>query len=232
MSVEIAAYLSNPLPDAAEKHSPVSTSPVETSNANEAAGAARSSESFAEQESDETLLSKIGEGNREALSIIFRRHARSVFYVARRILRDEAEAEDMIQEVFIYLFQNAGSFDRSKCSATSWIFQMAYHRSIDRRRYLTFRQHYHSKDFDEERQPINRGNISIDELAGRALLDKLREELSEDQMQALELHIFEGYTFHEIAERTGKEFGTIRHHYYRALQRLRSFVFPGKIRSK
>jgi RNA polymerase sigma-70 factor (ECF subfamily) len=44
----------------------------------------------------------------------------------------------------------------------------------------------------------------------------------------LELHLFEGYTFREIAERTGQTFGNVRHHYYRSLERLRSYIFEGK----
>ena len=109
---------------------------------------------------------------------------------------------------------------------------MAYHRAIDRQRYLSFRQHYNFQELDEERQHTARGHISVDDVACRTLLNKVREELSEEQRQTLELHFFEGYTFHEIAERTGQGFGNVRHHYYRGLERLRSFVFPGKTRTK
>jgi RNA polymerase sigma-70 factor (ECF subfamily) len=72
------------------------------------------------------------------------------------------------------------------------------------------------------------GRISINELAGKALLDKLRNKLSSEQVQTLELHFFEGYSFHEIAEKTGQTFGNVRNHYYRGLERLRSHIFPGK----
>lgn len=182
--------------------------------------------------SDEELLLQVGGGSKEALSILFQRHARQVFHVARHILRDDAEAEDLLQEFFLFLFQKAGIFDVRKSSAISWIIQMAYHRAIDRRRYLTFRQHYNSQELDEERQPNHSSHISIDNVAGRTLLNRLREELSEEQWQTLELHFFEGYTFHEIADRTGQAFGNVRHHYYRGLEKLRSFVFPGKTRPK
>jgi RNA polymerase sigma-70 factor (ECF subfamily) len=60
------------------------------------------------------------------------------------------------------------------------------------------------------------------------LLNRLREQLSAEQRQTLELHFFEGYTFHEIAEKTGQTFGNVRNHYYRGLERLRSCVFPEK----
>jgi RNA polymerase sigma-70 factor, ECF subfamily len=182
--------------------------------------------------SDEDLLQRVGQGNREALSILFQRHARAVHNVARRILKDDSEAEDLLQELFLFIFQKARTFDVDKGSATSWIIQMTYHRAIDRRRYLGFRGHYNSQEFDEARLAANQGQLSIDDLAGKALLAKLRNELSIDQLRTLELHFFEGYSFHEIAENTGQTFGNVRIHYYRGLERLRSYIFPGKTNSK
>jgi RNA polymerase sigma-70 factor, ECF subfamily len=178
--------------------------------------------------SDEDLLLQVGSGNKEALSILFQRHGRAVHNVARRILKDDSEAEDLLQELFLFIFQKAKSFDAAKGSGTSWIIQMAYHRAIDRRRYLSFRQHYNSQELNEDRLMGHPGQISINELAGKALLEKLRKELSAEQLQTLELHFFEGYSFHEIAERTGQTLGNVRNHYYRGLERLRSHIFPGK----
>ena len=94
---------------------------------------------------------------------------------------------------------------------------MAYHRAIDRRRYLSFRQHYEVQEPDEDRLIGNRWQISINELSGRPLLTKLRKELSVEQQQTLELHFFEGYSFHEIAEKTGQTYGNVRNQYYRGL---------------
>jgi RNA polymerase sigma-70 factor (ECF subfamily) len=185
-----------------------------------------------QEDSDEELLAQVGNGNKEALSILFQRHARAVHSVARRILKDDSEAEDLLQELFLFIFQKASTFNATKASATSWIIQLAYHRAIDRRRYLKFRQHYSAEPLDEGRLMGNRGQISIDELAGRALLHRLRGELSADQRQTLELHFFEGYSFSEIGEKTNQTPGNIRNHYYRGLERLRSHIFPGKMSPK
>jgi RNA polymerase sigma-70 factor (ECF subfamily) len=180
------------------------------------------------ESSDEILLALVGSGDKEALSVLFQRHAQVVYNVSRRILKDNSEAEDLLQDLFLFIFQKAKTFDSAKSSAASWIIQMAYHRAIDRRRYLSFRQHYKAQELDEDRLIGNRGQISINELAGRALLTKLRKELSADQQQTLELHFFEGYSFHEIAEKTSQTLGNVRNHYYRGLERLRSHIFPGK----
>jgi RNA polymerase sigma-70 factor (ECF subfamily) len=187
---------------------------------------------LAQESSDEILLALVGNGDKEALSVLFQRHARGVYNVARRILKDDSEAEDLVQELFLFIFQKAAAFDAAKSSASSWIIQMAYHRAIDRRRYLSLRQHYKVQELDEDRLIGNRGQISINELAGKALLTTFWKELSAEQQQTLELHFFEGYSFHEIAEKTGQTFGNIRNHYYRGLERLRSHIFHGKTSPK
>lgn len=178
--------------------------------------------------SDEKLLKRVGSGDKEALSLLFRRHARAVFSVACRILKDESEAEDLVQELFLFLFQKASLFDEKKSTGASWIIQMAYHRAIDRRRYLGVRHHYTAQEFHDEQVSASKGQFFIDEIDATALLEKLRGELSPEQRQTLELHIFDGYSFQEIAERTGLTFGNVRNHYYRGLERLRSHVFRKK----
>jgi RNA polymerase sigma-70 factor (ECF subfamily) len=178
--------------------------------------------------SDEELLGYVGECRTDALATLFHRHGRAVLNVAWRILRDEAEAADLRQEVFLYLFQRAHLYDAAKSSASSWIIQITYHRAIDRRRHLCSRQHYNVVELDEERTNALIQQPSTDELDGRAILDKLRDQLSPDQQQTLELHFFEGYSLREIAEKSGQSLGNVRHHYYRALERLRSNLFSKK----
>src|ERR1700723_1905909 len=150
--------------------------------------------------SDDVLLERVGDGEREALSLLFRRHARAVRNVAYRILRNEADADDLVQEVFLFLFQKARLYDPEKSSAASWIIQMTYHRSIDRRRYLEVRHHYDSQELHEERLPTINGQVSLNKLAGTVLLNRLRRELSAGHGQTLNVHFFEGYYIREIAE--------------------------------
>lgn len=178
--------------------------------------------------SDEALINEIADGSKESIGLLFRRHQRAVLNVAWRILRDRSEAEDLRQEVFLLVFQKARLFDASKGTAASWIIQITYHRAINRRQYLTFRQHYKAEQFNEEQIDAKRQPLFIDELIARTLLNRVREQLSIDQWHILELHFFEGYSLREIAEKTNEPLGNIRHHYYRGLERLRSNVFPQK----
>lgn len=245
MSSEAAAYFPDALASRAEKQTSVrddlrlST----TSEKREQPGPeiAKPLEVLTVQttETDEALLEQVSRGAREALGLLFRRHARSVRNVAQRILRDEAEADDLLQDVFLFIFRKAALFDSRKGSARSWIFQVAYHRAFNRRHLLTARDHYLALQLDEEilgpagfAAETPNGSSTIDGIFGRELLAKCKTYLSSEQMRTLELFFFEGYTLKEISELTGQSLSNVRSYYYRGLERLRSFVTPEKARTK
>ncbi len=99
--------------------------------------------------SDESLLEQVRDGAKDALALLFRRYARAVRNVAYRILRNEAEADDLVQEVFLFIFRKAALFDSTQSTAASWIIHVAYHRAFDRRRYLNTRHFYSTQELDD-----------------------------------------------------------------------------------
>ena len=184
---------------------------------------------------DETLIASICSGDNEALGCLFHRYAALVRSVASRILRDAAEAEDLVQDLFVFIHRKCVIFDSSKSSARSWIIQMAYHRAIERRRYLTARGFYSRIDSEGTRDravgiPTDESDYSVEAVFGRNGLEKVFENLSEDQRETLRLHFFEGYTLAEIAAKLGQPHGNVRHHYYRALGKLRKQMFGSTVR--
>jgi RNA polymerase sigma-70 factor (ECF subfamily) len=185
--------------------------------------------------SDEGLMAQICDGSREALAILFRRYARLVRTVAMRILRDDSEADDLLQDVFLFVHRNCALFDSSKAAPRSWIVQMTYHRAIDRRRYLNSRHFYTRLDLDcvadllEPHSQSREEDAQVDSLVGNTTIQGLLASLSEDQRHTLSLHFYEGYTFTEIASKLDQSLGNIRNHYYRGLEKLRKQVFPGKL---
>lgn len=185
--------------------------------------------------SDEILIGRISRGDKEALACLFQRHARTVRGVALRIVRDSAEADDLLQEVFLFIHRKSGMFDGSKSSARSWIVQMTYHRAIDRRRYLQSRHFYTHVDLNgapELQNPHSHTaetNDFHDELVANTTIQGLLDTLTEDQRNTLSLHFFEGCTFAEIAVKLDQSLGNIRNHYYRGLEKLRKQMFSGKL---
>ena len=194
---------------------------------------AAQSKGHEEGTSDEALVAKICSKDKEALALLFRRYSRLVRSVALRILADSAEADDLLQDVFLFIHNKAEVFDSAKCSARSWIVQMTYHRAIDRRRYLQSRHFYTRVDLDgvagllDPRSGAAR-EFSV-QLVGNTTIEGLLDTLTEDQRNTLSLHFVEGYTFDEIAAKLNQSLGNIRHHYYRGLEHLRKQMFPDKL---
>jgi RNA polymerase sigma-70 factor (ECF subfamily) len=189
--------------------------------------------------SDELLMEQVRQGSREALVPLFRRYAHAVRSVACRILRNDAEADDLVQEVFLFVFRKAALFDSSLGTARSWIVQVTYHRAIDRRRYLTSRRYYTFEDIDasaqepsDDRREIATWEKSLEGVWGRKTAAEIRSLLSADQLQTIELHFFEGHTLEEIAERMNQSLVNVRHHYYRGLEKLRKSAFARKLQPK
>ena len=185
--------------------------------------------------SDENLLRRICENDREALAVMFRRYSGLVRGLAYRVLRNRAEADDLLQDIFLLVHRLCGTFDSSKGSARFWILQMTYRRAISRRRYLTSRHFYNHLDLD---QAANRAGPDGPEASMNESLDR-REALqfsvtglSESQRQTLHLFFFEGYTFEEIATKLGQTVGNARNHYYRGLEKLRKRISAGKLPGK
>jgi RNA polymerase sigma-70 factor, ECF subfamily len=186
--------------------------------------------------SDEFLLDQVCSGNGDALAALFERYARIVRSVASRILRDSPEAEDLVQDLFLFIQRKCAIFDSSKSSARSWIIQMTYHRAIERRRYLATRHFYSHEDAEGLRNkvvgiPTDESDYSAEAVVGRNGWEKVFETLSEDQRETLRLYFFEGYTLPEIAVKRGQPHGNVRHHYYRALSKLRRQMFGTTVRT-
>lgn len=176
---------------------------------------------------DEALIVGIGTGDNEALSVLFRRYAHLTRNIGVKILRQESEADDLVQEVFLYVKRKSRVFNSAKGSARSWIVQIAYTQAFMLRRRLRARGSYASGIRDnvaEDTQPCAQGahyDESAEGFFGRDGWKKIWTSLTEDQRETLRLHFYEGFTFAEIAEKLGQSYVNIRHHYYRALEKLR-----------
>jgi RNA polymerase sigma-70 factor (ECF subfamily) len=179
---------------------------------------------------DECLLGQISEGHRDALGALYQRHAQSIRNVARRILREDAEADELLQEVFLYISRKAALFDASRGTARSWIYHVTYHRAFDRRRYLALRHFYDAHTLNEsvieDRGHYNESVFNY--LAAKDLMDKFKNHLSTEQRETIHLYFVEGYSLREIADQTRQTLGNVRNHYYRGLERLRSHVLKEK----
>jgi RNA polymerase sigma-70 factor (ECF subfamily) len=177
---------------------------------------------------DEDLIGKVQSGDQEALAVLFRRYAGLVRGIGKRILRDDAEAEDLVQDVFLYFFRRSSAFDSRKGAGRSWIIQNVYYRAINRRRYLSSRHQLcvtaPKPAIDPEAGTANyKGSETA--IFERALVREVLQSLTPEQFETVRLFFFQGYTLVEISEKFGQSLGNVRHHYYRGLNKLRARLF-------
>lgn len=181
---------------------------------------------------DADLLVHLRSRHSDALAVLFGRYHRLILSVAFKILRDPAEAEDVMQSVFLEIYGVAGQFDAARGTVKVWLLQYAYHRSLNRLEYLKVRGFYErsqrgsppSNSTERSAGDAASGLLNLPE--ARCLVREGLESLNYSQRTVLHMAYFEDMPFKEIAERTGDSLGNVRHHYYRALHRLRSLLLP------
>jgi RNA polymerase sigma-70 factor (ECF subfamily) len=180
-----------------------------------------------EEPTDEALVARICVDDSDALGLLFDRYARLVWTIARRILQNNEEADDLLQDVFLLVRRRASVFDTTKGSVRSLLVQMCYQRAFSRRRDLARQNFYTSAEVTENvavekptscAQPYDE---TLEARLGKTALKRAREDLSLEQRETLRLCFYEGHTLEEIAAHLGQSYGNVRHHYYRGLAKLR-----------
>jgi RNA polymerase sigma-70 factor (ECF subfamily) len=178
---------------------------------------------------DDRLMQELQAGNTDAFAVLFKRYHRLIHVTALHILRDAGEAEDLTQTVFLEIYRRLGQFDPARGTLKVWLLQYAYSRSIHRRNYLFVRQVHKQVELTEMVEggghwsPAHLQLQEATRLTSEALV-----ALPEAQRRTIEMYFFEGLTLKEIAEKRNEKFSNVRHHYYRGLERLRSYLDGGE----
>jgi RNA polymerase sigma-70 factor, ECF subfamily len=179
------------------------------------------------QLTDDQLMVQLQAGVNDALAVLFERYHRLVFSVALKIVRDRAEAEDVTQNVFLEIYSSVAQFDGSRGTLKVWLLQYAYHRAFNWKGYLNRRNFYNQEDI-EELDPVLQGEFfSAGKYAPgelKRLIQQGLASLGAPQKRVIELANYDGLSMKEIANKTGDSLSNVRHHYYRGLQKLRSFI--------
>ena len=176
---------------------------------------------------DELLMLRIQSGDRQALGVLYDRYAALILSVGLRILRDANEAQELVQDVFLYVFESNQQYDCSKGQLRSWLVQIAYSRAFNKRQYLSLRGFYDCRDIEEilDTLPSRLSPELCGELSElRQLLQTAFAGLTELQRTTLQMFFWEGYSLREISIRLQETLGNTRNHYYRGLEKLRGAI--------
>ena len=174
--------------------------------------------------SDRFVFARVAKGDLEAFRDLFDAVAPRALAIALRVLKDTAEAEEVVQETFIQVWKTADRFDAARGSAATWICTVARSRALDR---LRTRSASTRAVATASAEPPPPQLLPLEEAVARQDRERVARALAElpaPQRQALELAYFEGLTQAEVAERTGEPLGTIKTRTRMALQKLSTLL--------
>lgn len=177
---------------------------------------------------EQGVLERLAKGDGAALRTLFDAHGGQALAVALRVLRNAAEAEEVVQETFVEVWKRAAQYDGSRGGAQAWILTIARTRAIDR---LRTRDSAHRTALSAASEPgTARAAVPL-ELAeqrqDRERVASALETLPTEQRTAVELAYFEGLTHKEISEKTQTPLGTVKTRMRLALEKLAAKLGDG-----
>jgi len=175
----------------------------------------------------QAILKRIADGDQNAVQDCLKTYGGLVWSLARRMLRNNEEVEDAVQEIFIEVWKNAARFDPALASETTFIAMIARRRLIDK---IRFSQRRISADSLEDilAEPAGTSEKEMQMLVEGREAFKALNELRPEQRQVLQLSIIHGLTHQEIADATGMPLGTVKTHARRGLLQAREILGYGK----
>lgn len=170
---------------------------------------------------DAALVVAIGRWRQDALAEAFRRHAGAVHGLARRVLGDDSLAEEVVQEIFLRLWNAPDRFDPDRGSLRSFLLAQSHGRAVDLLRSDVSRRRREEKD---ARSTAEAGYDIEHEVWDLAVADHVKDAvtgLPVDERKAIELAYFGGHSYREVAEMLGAPEGTVKSRIRSGLRRMR-----------
>src|SRR4030095_13689286 len=172
------------------------------------------------------LIRQMAAGDRQAFAAFYDRHAPVVFPLILRIVRERADASDVLQEVFWEAWRDAGGYDASRGSPEAWMVMRARTRAIDRIRATRRRSETFVAPLDEAMAaaPREQAGDAADRAADRGTILNALDRLPDSQREVIELAYYHGLTQTEIADRLKQPLRTVKTRTRLGLERLRDVV--------
>jgi RNA polymerase sigma-70 factor (ECF subfamily) len=174
------------------------------------------------------LLRRIGQGDRACFAQLYDRFSSAVFSAAYRIVNNQQAAEDVLQEVFLQVWEKAALYDPARGKPLTWAITLARNKAIDRLRATQRRgrlQNSLERDAGVSDQFDSRSSFdAVDLLEKGRLVGEALQKLPVEQREALELAFFSGLTQSEIADHLNEPLGTIKARIRRGMLKLKSVL--------
>lgn len=175
------------------------------------------------REQVDALLARIARGDRPAFEALYRATSSMLFGICLRVLGDRAEAEDVLQEVYVTVWDKAVQFDAARASAGTWLGMIARNRAIDRLRALPPRAKLAPIEAaDAVPDPGPSPAIAAEAATDRGRLDDCLGQLDQRRQSLIRTAFFDGATYEELATRLGSPLGSVKSWIRRGLLQLRT----------
>jgi RNA polymerase sigma-70 factor (ECF subfamily) len=171
------------------------------------------------EQADAALVARMARGDRAALSALYSRHAPKLLALMLQILRDRAEAEDVLHDVFLEAWRKAATYSPERGTVGAWLTLRARSRAIDRRRSAPRARAVPLEAFGAD-GPID-PSVDPARIRDHRRLSKAFTVMTPDEQEVIVLGYFEGLSSSEIAEKVGAPIGTVKSRTRSGLQKLR-----------
>lgn len=176
---------------------------------------------------DDQILAALAQRDLSALEELYDRYSKVAYSLAYRIVGDRGNAEDVVQDAFLSVWRQAGSYKRERGAARTWLMSIVHHRSIDRLRSgASASNTIPYEELPESREETTKPSIwqqAWNNVRGD-MIRRALERLPVEQKKSIELAYFSGYTQAEIAELMGVPLGTVKGRMRIGLQKLRTML--------
>lgn len=167
------------------------------------------------------LLRAVAQGDNRSFERLYRSTSPKLFGICLRVLPQRAEAEEVLQEVFVTIWRKAAQFDATRASAMTWLAMMARNKAIDRLRSNASERSHLPLDTDEP-EVAPAAHHAAEGAEDRHRLDACLDELETPRRALIRTAFFEGATYEELAARSGNPLGTVKSWIRRGLLKLKA----------
>jgi RNA polymerase sigma-70 factor (ECF subfamily) len=174
------------------------------------------------------LLARITKRERAAFEELYIRYSNILYATAMKFLKEDADAQDVVQDVFIQIWDKAKLYDPAKGKPLTWALTMTRNRSIDRiraiQRRTRLRDDFEKETVADESTGIREALSGVDASERTQILRDAVARLSPEQRKVIDLAFFGGLTQSEIADRLGEPLGTVKARARRGLMKLKEHL--------
>jgi len=173
---------------------------------------------------DGDIAAQLRQGEATAIGRLYDRYGRLAYGLALRVLNDRTAAEDVVQEAFLGVWRNAGSFDTSRGTVRNWLLSIVHNRAIDRVRGTARIRREAQLEAAERTAGVPDAWEALSLELERTQIREAFAQLPDAQRRTLELAYFGGYTHVEIARQMDVPLGTVKGRMRIGLEKMRSFL--------